>query len=221
MPFYVYLKWSSPTNIHRADYESRYAADEFFRALQELDDRHGKPRFTLLKRSSAQFWCYDTAEGDPWWLIVRILRDNAIPEANFKIMSTILQDAAGDGRPWHFIKPVDGPDWTNGSTFFIRNKRQPNLYWSVSEVTPDATIVISDTQNSKFRISGVDRDPKDREKVLIRGDRVTISPASSETGPKALFIGPSKCETDIVVVGNVSAEPLTCNKVDGDEWELC
>ncbi|KZT33516.1 hypothetical protein SISSUDRAFT_1066095 [Sistotremastrum suecicum HHB10207 ss-3] len=121
-------------------------------------------------------------------------------------MSTILQDAAGASRPWHFIQPVDGPDWTNGSTFFIRNKRQPSLYWSVSEVTQDAAIVISDTQKSKFRISGVDLDPKDREKVLIRSDRVTISPARSEKGLKALFIGPSECETDVVVLTGEKSE---------------
>lgn len=137
---------------------------------------------------------------------------------------------------------MNGPDWTNGSTFFIRNKRQPNLYWSVPVATRDAAIVISDTQKSKFRIHGVDLDLKDRDKVLIRSDRVTISPVSSEKAVRTMYVGPSKCETDVVVLGGdkkewkfgdlfggfgttwnaeVRAELLTYNEAEGDEWELC
>ncbi|KZT35269.1 hypothetical protein SISSUDRAFT_1051676 [Sistotremastrum suecicum HHB10207 ss-3] len=152
-----------------------------------------------------------------------------------------MTSRAGASRPWPVVESVDGPDWTNGGAFFIRNKRQPDLYWSVSYAAQDVAIVVSETRRSKFRIWGSDIDHKDLDKVLIRSDRVTISPVSSEKSARVLYVHPSKAETNVVVLSgdkkewrfgdlfgafgttwdDNETELVTYNEAEGEEWELC
>jgi len=66
--FYVFMKWSNATDHERSAkhcrfmlcLNSRYEADELFRALKDLKDDN-TPRFTTLTRTSAQFWCHQAA----------------------------------------------------------------------------------------------------------------------------------------------------------------
>jgi hypothetical protein len=66
--FYVFLKWSPNNNSAAARngrymlcLDSRYEADELFRAMQGLQTKNNKgPLFPLLTRQSPQFWCYDS-----------------------------------------------------------------------------------------------------------------------------------------------------------------
>ncbi|KAF8243847.1 hypothetical protein K440DRAFT_663834 [Wilcoxina mikolae CBS 423.85] len=68
-----------------------------------------------------------------------------------------------------FPNPVTGPDWESGKTFFIRNRRQPNLYWYVH----GTHIHTSTERRAKFRIEK--KTPGVREpQILIRDDKITI-----------------------------------------------
>lgn len=243
--YYVYMKYVRETDTLRADYgrhlltfRSRWDADELFRGLQALKTSAGASRFTKLQRVTSQFWCYDTVEGDPWWTIVYVQRENALPEFNYKFMSVILADAAA-GRDWPILaNPTLGPDWVNGKTFYIRNHRQPNLYWYYSA----PRIVISTSRRTKFLIKD---STYDEERVLIRKDKVTIEPVGS--------LGTS---IGVYVAKNGDGNPLTVSSTEqvwdfadlfdsvgvtwddesgfasgtqfatslpdlGDEWELC
>lgn len=42
-------------------------------------------------------------------------------------MSQLLADATSPD--WETIVAVDQPDWVHEGTYFIRNRRQPHLYW--------------------------------------------------------------------------------------------
>ena len=70
---------------------------------------------------------------------------------------------------------VTGPDWNSGGTFYIRNRRQPDLYWWVHERHLHA----SPHQRTKFRISAVSRAANSAQstpatEVMIRDDTVTV-----------------------------------------------
>ncbi|RPB02011.1 hypothetical protein L873DRAFT_572517 [Choiromyces venosus 120613-1] len=174
--YHVFMKYTRETDTLRADYgrhlltfESRWAADELFRGLQSLKTAAGAKRFTTLTRVSPQFWCYDTVAGDPWWTIVYVQRENALPAFNYKFMSVILADAAV-GRDWPILcNPTIGTDWVSGNTFYIRNRRLPGLFWYRS----GGRLVLSTTRRSKFLITDSDVDD---ERVLIKTDNVTIMP---------------------------------------------
>jgi len=239
------MKYARETDTLRADYgrhlltfRSRWAADELFRGLQALKTTAGANRFTKLVRVTPQFWCYDTTEGDPWWTIIRVQRENPLPEFNYKFMSVILGDA-DSGRNWPVLaNPVIGPDWVSGKTFYIRNRRQPQLYWYYQ----DYLIVISTSHRTKFRIKD---EEYDEERVLIRSDKVTIEPVGTLGTPIGLYVtksGDGQKLTagstrqiwtfsdlfDSVGVtwasesGFASGTQFATSLPDlGDEWELC
>lgn len=71
---------------------------------------------------------------------------------------------------WPVIpNPVSGPDWVSGGDFFIRNRRQPDLYWYLN----DTYINTSTQRRTKFRIQRTT--PGKREPtIMIREDKVTI-----------------------------------------------
>jgi len=243
--YYVYLKYVRETDTLRTDYgrhlltfRSRWDADELFRGLQGLKTAAGASRFTKLERVNSQFWCYDTVGGDPWWTIVYVQRENALPEFNYKFMSVILADAAA-GRDWPVLaNPTIGPDWVSGDTFYIRNRRQPQLYWYYD----DYLIVISTTRRTKFRIKD---EAYDEERVLIRKDKVTIEPVGPLGTPIGKYVTKNADGEKLTVSstrqvwdfsdlfdgvgvtwnaesGFASGTQFATSVPDlGDEWELC
>lgn len=151
-------------------------------------------------------------------------------------MSQLLTDATG--RDWH-TAPIDtAPDWVNEGTYFIRNKRQPRLYWYHFE----GAIHISDTQKTKFRVRGTAFE-KGEKKILIRSDEVEFRPLdksqlrtpylTKEHGSNMVRISwdarvwkfgdlVGGFGTTWEKKGDTVHELLTCaTDEEGDNWELC
>lgn len=149
-------------------------------------------------------------------------------------MSQLLTDATG--RDWETIAAVDEPDWTHEGAYFIRNKRQPHLYWYHFE----GAIHISDTQKTKFRICGTAFE-KGQRVSFIRSDDVQIRPLSAGT---AAYLTREHDSNKVRVSwdsrtwkfgdllggfgttwekkGETVHELLTCaSNEEGDNWELC
>ena len=241
------MKWTRETHENRAisgrhllTFSSRWDADELFRGLQTLRTSAGASRFPTLKRVSPQFWCYDAIEGDPWWTIVNVQHENVLPEFNYKFMSIILNEGNSDPhRNWPVLaNPTIGPDWVSGKTPYIRNRRQPSLYW----YSADYLIVISTNRRTKFCIKDKSYDG---ERVLIRKDEVTIQPVGSLGTPIGKYVIKSG-DGEVLTVGStrqvwdfsdlfdsvgvtwsdeteVSPETQFATSLPklGDEWELC
>jgi len=168
------MKWCRETDQNRTEigrhiltFESRFAADELFRTLQEMRTTHNGS-FNILKRETPQFWAYDTTSGDASVAIRNAQQADDLLSFNKRFCSTILPNAS-EFRFWPIIpNPVIGPDWVNGGTFFIRNRRQPDLYW----VGRGEDILVHQYERSKIRIQSPQLN--DADKVLIRSDRVTL-----------------------------------------------
>jgi hypothetical protein len=67
---------------------------------------------------------------------------------------------------------VIGPDWISGGAFFIRNRREPTLYWFVHK---DNTIRASHEDRTKFRIASFNNQNVNEKNVLIRDDPIIIN----------------------------------------------
>lgn len=94
---------------------------------------------------------------------------NQLPEFKNTLSILLLHDRGS--REWPMIQnPVHGPDWVSGGDYFIRNRRQPELYWHVH----DAHIHTSSHQRTKFHIEKVKTRGEREPVVLIREDMVTI-----------------------------------------------
>lgn len=242
--FYVYMKWHRATTRENSRIgrillicESRYVADELFRALQTVrGGNNGHLRFSLMERRTPQFWSYDTYNDERWDAIVDILGTTSLlPQFGTSVMCTLLHDWGG--RVLNIIPAVDGPDWIHNGNFFIRNKRQPNLYWYNSE----GSIQVSDKQKTKFRIRAT-KFKKDDQVVLIRSDTVEIlmfdnschpSYLNRGVGCKNLHLSLESREwkfgdflggfgTTWEKKGNTMQELVTwTDDEDGDNWELC
>ncbi|KAL0639069.1 hypothetical protein Q9L58_001951 [Maublancomyces gigas] len=189
--FYVYLKWAPPSDSASAEFgrllltcESRYVADEFFRKLQVARNADGVKFYTLLRRTTPQFWSYATIGSEPWFTATNILGTTLLEEFGDKIMVQRLPSSkATEARVWPILPTLDGPDWVNNGAYFIRSKQRPNLYWHHG----GDNIHVSETQMTKFRVRAVDFGVDDEKgKVLIGSDRVVISPIRTGT---PLFIG--------------------------------
>ncbi|KAI5837207.1 hypothetical protein DFP73DRAFT_487657 [Morchella snyderi] len=178
--YYVYMRWYKESDNRSSQWarqlltcESRYVADELFRACQELKNSRGKLRFTRLERNNPQFWLYDTTDGDPWMCMFDILgAHEGMPDSIMgRIMPTLLHD--GPGRIYNPAPVIPGRDWLNHGLYFIRNIRQPELYWTIDPTTRH--VLISDKIKARFRISSqYARDDK-KKRVLIRSDTVSLS----------------------------------------------
>lgn len=105
---------------------------------------------------------------------------NDLPQFKKTLSSILLNDQGG--RVWPIIpNAVSGPDWVSGGDFFIRNRRQPELYWYLHETN----IHISKDRRTKFRIKRVG--PSEREPVImIRNDKVTIQVIADTVTPGAV-----------------------------------
>ena len=148
-------------------------------------------------------------------------------------MSTWLA-GTGAGCDWPILaNPTIGPDWVSGKTFYIRDRRQPNLYWYYQY----QGIVISTDRRTKFRIKDEDYDD---ERVLIRKDKVTIEPVGSLGTPIGMYVtkngdgenlrvGPTRevwtfsdLFDSVGVTWSISGTQFATSLPDlGDEWELC
>ncbi|KAK4169611.1 hypothetical protein QBC43DRAFT_351663 [Cladorrhinum sp. PSN259] len=165
--YYVFIKWL-PSNTDSAArhgrymlcFASRYDADEFY---LELSKSH---HITGLGRSSPQFW-YDTSE--KW---ERIHEAQLAMSRSFKqiVSSSLVNDGKDGGRGFPMVpNPVTGPDWLSGNCFFIRNRRQPSLYWTVH----DDHIHAMKNERTKFRIS-LASSSSGAKRVMTRKDQVTV-----------------------------------------------
>ena len=214
-------------------FRSRWDADELFRRLQTIKTAASASRFTTLQRVNPQFWCHDTARGDSWGPLDWVKPESALREFNYKFMSAGLA-RVGSGHDWPVLaNPTIGPDWVSGKTFYIRNRRQPNLYWYYQY----QGIVISTDRRTKFRIKDEDYDD---ERVLIRKDKVTIEPVGSLGIPIGMYVikngdgenlrvGPTRevwtfsdLFDSVGVTWSISGTQFATSLPDlGDEWELC
>jgi len=199
--YYVYWKWSRPADPARADsgrwlliFESRQKADEFYRSMAELKSSNGKKLFTILHRSTAQFWCFDTTSSDAFWEPKRILE--ADDKWNFNVQLCLLNDLTG--RDWPMIHNVnDGADWINGGAFFIRNRRKEiqNQYWHWN----GSIIEVCTTRRTKFIVRAIAMN-RDEKQVMIRTDKVTIEVIDDTGATNTHFLEP--CSTNAVVVAS-------------------
>lgn len=215
--------------------ESRYVADELFRKLQATKNRSGGLWFPSLARSTPQFWYFDTNtfSADMTGSLVPVLRSDAFwAEFRSKVMSKYLGDANDRTLEWPIIPVTNGPDWVHNGIYCIRNKRRPDRYW-----TCDGEYVnVSDTRQDKFQIRGVGFTATE-SRVLIRSDRVQISPVSVYGG-RRFHIGmkdewliasytPGGWTFGELLGGFKEVGPTSLGKVkwatdnDGDDWELC
>lgn len=184
--FYVYMRWVRERDNNRGEkcrhlltFESRYVADEFYRAIQtQLRTNNRALLFPILERDTAQFWRYDY-EGDANNAIAETLRNVRLPDTvQGRVMSALLPEAGGRG--WAVAPVQAGKDWLHNRWYFIRNIRDPSLYW-VSR--GNNRIEVSDSQRTKFRIRGTEF-RNDERKVLIRSDKIRIElPADSAPAP--------------------------------------
>ena len=179
-------------------FPSRYEADEYYRVLQEL--RNGNnPLFTMLRRASPQLWIWNgVVNAGP-----TVIGNNheilnlqpAEARARFEILRDVtilayLPDANGTPpSAWSrqqiptLTNIVTGSDWNSGSTFYIRNRRQPDLYWWAHGTHLHA----SPEQRTKFRIEAVGRPTGVSEsEIIIRSDTVIIEVIPQQVGTQTV-----------------------------------
>lgn len=243
--FYVYMKWYRASDSGCSTRgrlivacESRYVADELFRALTTVKSRDGKIRYNFLDRKTPQFWSYDTTDSSPWHAFEDVLGSALLPEFGTSVMP-LLPHEGRDSHPCLVIPIVIGPDWVHNGSYFIRNKRQPDLYW----YHLDGNIHVSRRQKTKFRISGA-RFEKDDRTILIRSDLVEICPLEKNV-LRLQYINGTTNHDKLSVSGSPGGWRFgdflggfgtiwegqgemaqefvtwTSNGKDGDEWELC
>ncbi|KAK3356813.1 hypothetical protein B0T25DRAFT_603399 [Lasiosphaeria hispida] len=182
--YYVHLKWAPKDGNHTAAwgryhlcFPSRYIADEFYRAIQQVKNGNDLV-FPELVRSSPQFWCHSALT----WDVPHTVQALGLVDEFRQVVSTsIINDGLGGGRSFSLIlNPVTGPDWLSGGTFFIRNRRQPNLYWFLHR----EHVHVSDEGRTKFRVDMAKptRQQQDlKQLVLIREDEVYVSIVTETT----------------------------------------
>lgn len=180
-------------------------------------------------------WNYDSDEG--WDVVISILRNPAFAHFARRIMSVLLPYAGG-GADWPVIPIVEGPDWVSGKTYFIRNKRQPELYWYYS----GGYIEVSRIQKSKFRIDeeGAIGGVEGGEPIALIGSDIVEVSMAGQTGKRSLYLGTEPGSNRLVVgdgglwsfssfmdgrFGSVvqgDQEFVTWEEDgNGDEWEFC
>ncbi|KKO96954.1 hypothetical protein THAR02_10942 [Trichoderma harzianum] len=201
--YYVLVKWAPVKHSNDAiltrnilHFSSRYDADEFYREIQVLQYNNA-PYFTRLVRSSPQFWCYDSAQVQE--AIHRLFLWNLV--SKFK---DVVSFANANQAQWNSSSnSVTGPDWVGGGSYFIRNRRQPNLYWWVH----DTHIHTSEQRRTKFRIQQVihsDSGSGCCPPVLIRKDKITV-----DVIPETVTSGAVAGGTQFVSIRNSNSNCLT------------
>ncbi|KAM7219524.1 hypothetical protein V8F06_005079 [Rhypophila decipiens] len=167
----VIIKWHAPSNQaseqHGEDpcdyvvlFSSRYSAECLYRLLQlSKDDKTSKLRFPNLSRSSPQLWCHSAKDVSFIHSVFKFHRrpgtvgyepyNKHVIEATQVIPSQHIPFYA----PCHL---TTGPDWVDGGTYFIRNRRQPKIYWAVlprGSMYRNRLICATSNNKTKFRIA--------------------------------------------------------------------
>jgi hypothetical protein len=232
--FFVYIQWSRNPLIHRSLLvcQSRYLADELFRALEERKLRGTEQLlFSVLERATPQLWFYDSIDGSGWDAIEDFLREKPL-----QFLSTVMISRIPDGDSGGWALPIipidDRPDWVHNGTYYIRSTRQPNIYWErrTDYIYPS----IDPKTKFRVRLTGTAK-----SKVLVRDDEVDIHIAETNS------LTDIKCETNSEKRVITSADPTTwkfgdliggfrtgrerlgsdcivwTTEKDGVEWELC
>ncbi|KAF8253335.1 hypothetical protein K440DRAFT_657311 [Wilcoxina mikolae CBS 423.85] len=165
---YVFVKRLPRNERYLLCFESRYTADELFRTLQNVKGSDGNHIFKF-KRVSSQLWSYEAGSAS---IAYPYIAQYIPAEYNYRYCSIYLTHETGVDSAV-VPNPIIGPDWVSGNEFFIRNRRQPDLYWYVHN---DHRIHISEYRRTKFLIRGTEFG--DEKKVFIRSDPITIEPVS-------------------------------------------
>jgi len=150
------------------------------RSLSSGNDN--SPFFTALDRKSAQFWVYDSQDGDQ--AMLHLQQSGHLPGFQATLSTFLLNDGNGGCCPL-ISNPVIGPDWVSGQTFFIRNRRQPNTYWWVH----DTHIHTSEQRRTKFRIQVNEPPPCKGPVILVRKDAVKVAAIPETTTSGAVKSG--------------------------------
>ncbi|KAL7270026.1 hypothetical protein RUND412_007279 [Rhizina undulata] len=225
--FYVWLKFTQPEDDvasatigrHMLLLSSRYEADELFRAMQRLQLNGNY--FPLLVRKSPQFWCYNS----PWgWGAIHYIQTQGRLPAQFKESLSSVVVSNMDAFNWATIQnSITGPDWVSGGHFFIRNRRQPNIYWWVH----DTHIHASEQQRSKFRVTALKIQDVRSPVILVRQDTITVevipeTVTSDAVANGATYVAVQGSRSGRLEVTGVksewSFESLLCKDV-GVRWE--
>lgn len=173
--YYVYARYhpTIPTNpplVHRylVTCASRDHANAFY--------RHFLPRMRF-SRVSAQFWAYDPV--DAAFGILQTLDDPTLTDDIRRgiMISRLPEPDITTG--WVQAPVQAGRDWISGRTYFIRNVRQPDVYWYYPGCG-DERILASRWQKTKFFVRMSDADEGETGTVLIKGDKIRVTTASGE-----------------------------------------
>lgn len=236
--FYVYvnvtrLSQTSVSGRLLLTCESRYVADELFRKLQTCKNLNGSPVFTRTVRTTPQLWYFEITEPhqDPSQMVLSHMNTSAFQtEFASKVMPKSLGVSTDYTVSWPVIPVVDGPDWVNNRTYFIRSIRRPDNYWHFD----GSYVNVSNTEGSKFYIRGV-AFPKDESRILVRSDRIHIRPVGlrlghfldADVGGNKLLQASVKCGEwkfgELLGGFKVIDSRLVkwTDENDGDDWELC
>ncbi|KAI5855941.1 hypothetical protein BZA05DRAFT_390117 [Tricharina praecox] len=211
--------------------ESRYVADELFRALHDVAQSapHStagpiRPMFVLLDRRTPQFWIYDTEEPTTLTLLDNVLRRPTDLWRNFRrsvIVQSCFQGCFDSFPLFPIIPAVEDPDWVHGRMYCIRNRRQRHQYWFFDGDGDydDGTIYVSNTHRSRFRIERVDLQPGNANivyrstPVIIRSDHIQLfAPQNGEVvNMRYDSLGElttARAEEDVVVAMNLTFREL-------------
>ncbi|KAK4443181.1 hypothetical protein QBC34DRAFT_478348 [Podospora aff. communis PSN243] len=172
----VFLKWAPADKSqtaawgrHHLTFANRYEADEFYRLLQTVRNAN-LPMFAGLTRASPQFWSHS---GLLWHSVHDVQALGLADDFRTTLSTVLINDGQVGGRTFDLIEnAVTGPDWVSGGTFFVRNRRQRELYWCVH----GGYVHTSEEKRTKFRVE-LEETPEGQEgkMVLVRGDRVVVS----------------------------------------------
>jgi len=129
-----------------------------------------------------------------WDLIHLVQAEGLVDQFRQVISSFIVNDGIGGGRGLDPIpNPVTGPDWVSGGTFFIRNRRQPRLYWFLHTNKHSSHFHASEEGRTKFKIELAKTTRQQRELevrgqlVLVRDDLVKVSIVAETTTSSAVL----------------------------------
>lgn len=215
--YYVYVKWdpdNSPSNgaiLGRwlITCESRQTADRFFRALKDLTVTGGVP-WMRLKRNTPQFWTFAPTDSD--YNAPMTALTSKVPTFNSVLSITLLPNS-NSGVPITPFQPLTvGPDWLSDGSFFVRNKRQHELYWAIA-MSENVYVNVSQTHRTKFRITGRNLKPGD---VMIPEDDVIITLAEKQctscggtcgcsSGPRTIYVS---INNSLLTISNSSPPPM-------------
>ncbi|KAI5842139.1 hypothetical protein DFP73DRAFT_515463 [Morchella snyderi] len=173
--YYVYTRYQPTTPIdvgamrrYLLTCASRDHANAFYRHF------HSRLRFV---RVSAQFWEYDPV--NPNLAMLQTLTDPTIPdEIRRGVLISRLHETDNIGG-WIQVPAQAGRDWISGRAYFIRNVRQPELYW-YQPGHGDERVLASRWQKTKFIVRLSDAPEGETGTVLIKSDKVRLTAAEGD-----------------------------------------